>query len=382
MPTDNLENLPLGNVDVPLNKIVRCRWRDEDDSEDKIKDNITRIGDVGWTYSLQGMRLDTVEKWIEYLMVAEREIYSTPELAEIKARTMPLDMVEQWVGHHRVASAHQLGTWYIWAREHEGKRDLVPFVLKDATIDEARTIYIHDNLKNDGQTAGWAIGNVRKMRPELMAKGMSKSEANAWLVKHSGFELKSTNPSTLIGKLEDIDRGLQNGIVSPAIKRLKPDDAIEMWKLVLEFHTCSPVSFDRQKEIVDNSFGSANPRKSIGNAFSKLREALPEPVKVVISKPKESPAAAGLKLIQKAAEKFRQAREDDFEFGEQELLLITEAMQYLSSVVPTVDLTEVIDRQQAVAAAFAAMEEEEDNDGTVQLTEVEQGVRESEQAQA
>lgn len=174
---------------VPLNKIVRCRWRDEEDSPDKVADNIKRIGEWGFSRNLQGMRLDTVEKLIDYLMAADRELYSSREKAEAKALTMPLDLIEQWVGHHRREACEQLGTWYIWSLEHLGKRDLIPFVLKDvsAFMEEARSIYLQDNMKGDHQLAGWAIGNVRKMLPELIAKGMPKSEACAFLANEMGF---------------------------------------------------------------------------------------------------------------------------------------------------------------------------------------------------
>jgi hypothetical protein len=294
---DNLEKfpLPLGNVDVPINKIVRCRWRDEEDYEEKVKDAVERIGEQGFRYNLQGRRLDSVEDWIEYLMVADCEVYPTRELAEAKALTMPLDMVEQWVGHNRKEGCRQLGTWYIWSRENEGMRDVIPFVLKDVSKEEAQNIYLSDNRKNDHQSAGWALGNVRKMLPDLISSGMVKSEANAHLAKQMGLSVKA------IEKLVEINKGLVEGVVSPAIKRLRPDDAVEFWKLLVGITVHVPVTFERQKEIITDSFDSVNPRKSIGNAFSDLRAALPQLPKLVVEKTRKSPDQVALQTAHKLA---------------------------------------------------------------------------------
>jgi hypothetical protein len=356
---DNLEVLllPLGNVDVPLNKIVRCRWRDEEDYEDKVRDAVTRIGGDGWRYNLQGKRLDSVEDWIEYFLVFDPQTYPTRELAEVKAKTMPLDMIEQLVGHNRVAGCRQLGTWYIWAREEEGKRDVIPFVLKDVSKEEARRIYLNDNMKNDTQSAGWAIGNVRKMVPDLMSSGMARSQAIAILSRDMDLSVKA------IERLAEIGRGLAAGIVSPAIKRLTPENAVEMWRLLVGHPV--PVPFEAQKEMIDESFGSSNPRKSIGNYFSTLREALPPQMQVVIPKApkrKQSPFEDAAKYLPKVFAAFQRAQDEDYEWTEEETLVIADLMSQINNAAPTVDLTEMIETQEANAKAYEVMAEEQQDE--------------------
>lgn len=364
---DNLENLPpQGAVDVPINKIVRCRWRDEEDYEEKINDNIKRIGEQGWRYPLQGWRLNTVEKWIEYFMTADRETYSTREPAEIKARTMPLDMIEQWVGHNRVASGHRLGTWYIWSREHEGKRDLVPFVIKDtATLDEARTIFLSDNMAFDGQTTGWAVGAARKILPELFDKGMGKSEAYAWLADEVGLD------GSQIPTLLELGAAFKAGILCSAAKRLRPDAGVDFWKRLQELNVMrlSPLPLDEQARYVSTIVKGPNQPKRVSYVFIQLREeALAENPQAPLPKSPKKKATlseTAIKGLRLAVDAFRKAREEDFEYKDQELSLISELMQYLNSVAPTVDVSEMIDIQQANAAAFAAMEMEQETNDTV-----------------
>lgn len=348
----------MGNnlVDVPITKIVRCRWRDEEDSEDKVKDAIKRIGEQGFRYSLQGMPLDSVEKWIEYLMVADRETYPTRELATDAAATMPLDAVEQLVGHHRREGCRQLGTWYIWSREDEGKRDLIPFILKDMPLEEARGIYLSDNMKNDQQSAGWALGNVRKMLPDLISSGMIKSEANAYLAKEMGLSVKA------IEKLADVNKGLTQGVVSPAIKRLTPDNAVEFWKLLTEIQIHAPVTFERQKEIIDESFDSVNPRKSVGNAFSAMRAALPQLPK--LEKPRRSPDVVALQLAHKLATILQKEElEDDTKHRINDYALLIGKLSATALTEEDIEADEIL-------AEMQQMQEQEEGHDDVQPTAV------------
>lgn len=350
---NDLEISLMGTL-VPLNKIVRCRWRDEEDSPDKVKDAIKRIGEQGFRYNLQGMRLDTVEKLIEYLMVSDRELYPTRELAEIKAVTMPLDLIEQWVGHHRREGCHQLGTWYIWTLEHEGKRDLVPFILKDvsACMEEARTIYLSDNMKNDQQLAGWAIGNVRKMLPDLISSGMAKSEAHAYLAKEMGLQPRD------IEKLAEISKGLIGGVVSPAIKRLTPDNATEFWRVLNQTLALTPVTLDLQKEIIDESFDSKNPRKSIGNAFSAIKASLPELQKVVVPKPPKAPETVALQLAWKLYQILqREDFEDDAKQRINEIVVSCGRLTTTTLSEEDIETDEIIAEVEAEEAAKAVTQE-------------------------
>src|SRR5271154_7111115 len=151
---DNLQNFPfpLGEeIDVPINKIVRCRWRDEEDYADKIRAAEERIGRQGFRGHLDGRPLATVEGWVDYFMVFDPEAYPTRESAEAKAQTMPLDMVEQLNGHNRKQGCLNLGLTSIRMK------------IEDYTLAVALDIFLSDNMKEDTQSAGWALGSVRKV---------------------------------------------------------------------------------------------------------------------------------------------------------------------------------------------------------------------------
>src|SRR5271157_5238090 len=214
---------PAEEVLVPIDKIVRCRFRDVENLKEKIADNVKRIGEQGFRYPLQGMRLNTVAKLTEYLMILDHETYSTPELAEAKAKTMPLDLVEQWVGHNRKASCEELGTWYIWGKEYLGKGTLIPFLLRDEPKEEIRRIFLSDNMKWDSQSCGWAIGAIRTVVPDMMANGICKSEAYAYVAGECGLDLED------IEVLAEADEAIERGLMSPAIKRLTPANGVLFW---------------------------------------------------------------------------------------------------------------------------------------------------------
>jgi hypothetical protein len=285
---------PAEEVLVPIDKIVRCRYRDVENLKEKIADNVKRIGEQGFRYPLQGMRLNTVEKLIEYLMVLDRETYSNPKLAEAKAKTMPLDLIEQWVGHNRVGSCLELGTWYIWGKEHLGKGTLIPFLLRDEPKEEIRRIFLSDNMKWDTQSCGWAIGAIRTIVPDMMAAGVCKSEAYAYVAGECGLDLED------IEVLAEADEAMDHGVMSLAIKRLTPANGVLFWVTLKAFLVLSPMSIAQQDKIVDQSFKARDQRRSITNQFSDIRNALPKLPKPVVTKQKKSPDDAVLQHLYKA----------------------------------------------------------------------------------
>ena len=291
----NVVNLtPAEEVLVPIDKIVRCRYRDVENLKEKVADNVKRIGEQGFRYPLQGMRLNTVEKLVEYLTVLDRETYKTPELAYAKAVTMPLDLIEQWVGHNRRESCQQLGTWYIWGKEHLGKGTLIPFLLRDEPKEEIRRIFLSDNMKWDTQSCGWAIGSIRTIVPDMMAEGICKSEAYAYVASECGLEPED------IEVLAEADKAMVNGIMSQAVKRLTPANGVLFWVTLKAFLVLSPMSIAQQDKIVDQSFKARDQRRSITNQFSEIRNALPKLPKPVTAKPRKSPDDAVLQHLYKA----------------------------------------------------------------------------------
>src|SRR5277367_1677483 len=186
--------LTLGEVVyIPINKIVRCRWRDEEDSPDKVRVAKERIGRQGFRGHLDGVIL-------------------------------PDGCVEQLNGHNRVTACRELGMTEI------------PFVAKAYTDEEALDIFLSDNMKEDAQSTGWALGSVRTVVPYLVSLGMSNSEAQARLADKIGLTVKD------IEKLTDMNDALVQGILSPAVKRLPvPYNAVEFWKKLQELMSCRVV---------------------------------------------------------------------------------------------------------------------------------------------
>lgn len=116
-----------------------------------------------------------------------------------------------------------------------------------------------------------------------------------------------------IEKLAEIIKSLADGIVTPAIKRLIPDNAIEFHRVLLRTLALTHVTLERQKEIVDESIDSKNPRKSIGNAFSAIKDALPQPKKVVVKKTKKPLSDVLLQLGYKFVTALQQEEFEDVE---------------------------------------------------------------------
>src|SRR5271166_7101092 len=88
------------------------------------------------------------------------------------------------------ASCEELGTWYIWGKEYLGKGTLIPFLLRDEPKEEIRRIFLSDNMKWDSQSCGWAIGAIRTVVPDMMANGICKSEAYAYVAGECGLDLE------------------------------------------------------------------------------------------------------------------------------------------------------------------------------------------------
>jgi hypothetical protein len=351
---DNVVNLtPAEEVLVPIDKIVRCRYRDVENLKEKIADNVKRIGEQGFRYPLQGMRLNTVEKLIEYLMVLDREAYSTRELAEAKAKTMPLDLIEQWVGHNRKASCLELGAWYIWGKEHLGKGTLIPFLLRDEPKEEIRRIFLSDNMKWDTQSAGWAIGSIRTIVPDMMAEGKCKSEAYAYVANECGLDIDD------IETLVDADTALTNGVMSPSIKRLVPRNAVLFWITLRKFLVLSPMSLAQQEKIVDQSFKAQDQRRSITNQFSDIRNDLPKLPKPVPTKAKKSPDDAAL---QHAYKLLTLLREEDLR--DDTKLRITEYAGLIAQLSATTPSQEDIEADEFIAEVEAEAATQETYDET------------------
>src|SRR5271170_14374 len=132
---------------IPIDKIVRCRWRDEEDSPDKIRVAVERIGRQGFRGHLDG-------------------------------RPLPNGTVEQLNGHNRKAGCLELGVTEI------------PMLLQEYTDEQALDIFLSDNMKEDAQSTGWALGSVRKVIPYLVSTGVTKSEALVRLADKIGLEVK------------------------------------------------------------------------------------------------------------------------------------------------------------------------------------------------
>jgi len=303
---------PVGEVVyIPLNRIVRCRWRDEEDSPDKVRVAKERIGRQGFRGHLDGVIL-------------------------------PGGKIEQLNGHNRVTACRELGITEI------------PFVVKPYTDEEALDIFLSDNMKEDAQSTGWALGAVRTVIPYLISQNMSKSEAQARLADKIGLQVKD------IEKLSEMNEALASGILTPAVKRLPvPYNAVEFWRKLQELMSCRHVSLEDQVEILEGVLAGADHRRRITNLFSDLLRNM-TPLKVVQPKPKKSPFISVCRYLEQVAEILQQHVED---FGEQEIQIILTKARFVNSLLPTV----LSDSQKAISETLAKMEEE-DND--VQSTEV------------
>src|SRR5271170_2130727 len=298
-------------VYIPINKIVRCRWRDEEDSPDKVRVAKERIGRQGFRGHLDGVAL-------------------------------PDGCIEQLNGHNRVTACRELGMTEI------------PFVPKAYTDEEALDIFLSDNMKEDAQSTGWALGSVRTVIPYLISLGMTASEAQARLADKIGLAAKD------VEKLSDMNAALAEGILSPAVKRLPvPYNAVEFWRKLQELISCRLVGLDEQVEIIDAVLTGADHRRRITNIFSDLLRNM-TPLKVVQPKTRKSPFASICRYLEQAAELLQQDAED---FGEQEIQIIVDKARFVNSLLPTA----LSDSQRAIAATLATMEEE---DYDVQPTEV------------
>jgi|SRR5271163_610935 len=298
------KKFPLGEVvPVPINKIVRCRWRDEEDSPDKIRVAVERIGRQGFRGHLDG-------------------------------RPLPNGTVEQLNGHNRKAGCLELGITEI------------PMMLQEYTDEQALDIFLSDNMKEDAQSTGWALGSVRKVIPYLVSTGVAKSEAQARLADKIGLEVKQ------IEKLSEMNTALDSGVLSPSVKRLPvPYNAVEFWRKLQELMKLRFVSLDEQNAVIEKIIAGPDHRRRITNTFSDLLSG-EAPLKVVLPRAKTPPFTVACRILQQLAETLQQ---NDFEG--QEAQTINDLLSFVNNVAPTA----MTDRQKAVAAVLATMTEEEEN---------------------
>lgn len=353
---------PLGiETDVPLENLVRCRWRDEENYPEKIKSAEERIGVQGWRMSIDGVPLDTVEAWIDYFMADDPETYPTEEAAEVKARTMPLDKVEKLGGHNREEGMYNLlameaaGTLPAHYLPHPPRAMRVK--IQRHTSAAARNIFMSDDDERDGQCAGWCLGAVRKGIPDMMRKeGITKSEAIARTARDTGRTIKEIH--TMI----DMLLGLDTGVLTPQVKRIKPKDAVLFWDTLVKVNAFFHVTFAQQDEIVDGYFKSADPRKSITYAFSDLMKAAGiEAPKTKKQNTVKDPEAYALQLAWKLATHLQEES-----FPDDAKQRIKEVLDISTKLVTTTPSEEDVEDD----AIFARIQEQEDNDETVEQTAV------------
>lgn len=292
-------------IQVPIEKIVRCRWRDEDDSPEKISAAIERIGRQSFRGHLDGRKLSN-------------------------------GFVEQLNGHNRKAACIQLGL------------KSLPFVVKEYTDDEALDIFLSDNMKEDGQGTGWALGAVRKVVPHYQAQG--KSLAESFTLIGSAIGLKSTE----VQMLADMNKALDAGILSPAVKRLLvPYNAVEYWRKLQELTDRRTVLLTEQEEHINCILQSPDVRGRIRSYFCELL-AEAGPAKVAHPKARQSHFSITCKLLEKLAVELRENADD---FSEEEMFIIQDKVKYVTSL--TSSTTDSMESQIAVEATLADMDDEE-----------------------
>jgi ParB-like nuclease domain len=311
---DDLKTFPLGEVvQVPIDKIVRCRWRDEEDSPDKIRVGKERIGRQGFRGHLDG-------------------------------RPLPDGTVEQFTGHNRKAACLELGLTHL------------PMMLKAYTDEEALDIFLSDNMKEDGQSTGWALGSVRKVVPHLISIGKAKSEAHAILADKIGLKVHE------VQKLAEMNDALDNGVLSPAVKRLTgPHNAVEFWRKLQDLLKLRFIDVDEQARHIETIVSGPDQRRRITNVFSKIileaQGVVPPTPK--LPKPKESPVVLACRYLDKLAEVLRRAGAEDYEYEEQDKLLIADKLRHVLSVAPTASTES--DTEVDIILATMQQNEEQDN---------------------
>ena len=173
---------------------------------------------------------------------------------------------------------------------------------------------------------------------------MSKSEAQARLADKIGLEVKE------IEKLSEMNIALDNSLLCPGVKRLPvPYNAVEFWRKLQELMKLRFVSLDEQIAIIEKIISGPDHRRRITNTFSDLLRG-EAPLKVVLPRTKTPPFITACRILQKLADVFEQ---NDFESDEAQTL--NNLLEYVTNVAPA-SMTE---RQKAVAAVLATMQEDE-----------------------
>lgn len=295
--------LTLGEVIlIPINDIIRCRWRDEEDSPDKVRVAKERIGRQGFRGHLDGVAL-------------------------------PDGRVEQLNGHNRVTACRELGLTEI------------PFMVKSYTDEEALDIFLSDNMQEDAQSTGWALGAVRSVIPYLVSSGKIESEAQARLADKIGLKIAD------IQELSAMNSALDDTVLSPAVKRLPLNNAVQFWRKIQELMSCRYVGLDEQASIIEVVVSGPDQRRRIINMFAELLRNM-TPLKVVQPKAKKSPFVSVCRYLEQAAEELQQHAED---FGEREIEIVIGKAAFVNSLLPTA----LSNSQMAISETLAKMEEED-----------------------
>lgn len=268
-------------VMVDTNKIRRCRWRDEDDSKEKIERAVERIQRQGYRGHLDGI-------------------------------LHPDGHIEQLNGHNRLAACKILGLQYM------------PFDLTPRTLDEYRDIFLSDNLKEDGQDAGWALGAIRKLVPEYIAEGKTQEGAFEIIAKSTRMDLDDVRKM-----FKSVLPALDNKVLTPKIKRLSPPrDAIEFWQKMQELQRQRAVSMGEQDSIVEQVVASPSPRGKIRTLFCDLLKRVRPPRR---TRPQTPAEEAAFSHLQKASDIFRESGDD---FSAEGKRCFLKQLDYLNTMRP------------------------------------------------
>lgn len=360
----NIETFPFPigiECDVPLENLVRCRWRDGENSPWKVQSAEERIGVQGWRGHIDAVPLDTVEAWIDYFMADDPDTYPDEATAKVTALTMPLNMVEKLGGHNREEGMYNLlameaaGTLPAHYLPHPPRAMRVK-IQRHSTA-AARNIFMSDDDERDGQSAGWCLGAVRKGIPDMIRKeGITRSEAISRTAKDTHRTVKEIH--TMI----DMNKGLDDGTLSPRVKWLEPKDSVHFWNTLVKVNAFFRVTIKQQEDIVDGYFKSSDPHKSITYAFSDLMKAAGiEAPKTKKQKTKQDPEAYGLQLAWKLTVHLQ-----DADLSDDAKQRIKEVLDISTKLVTTTLSPEDLEADEILAEieAEAAVQVQENHDHT------------------
>ena len=302
-----MEN-PIIQLDVPIKDLLRCRWRDDEDSPEKIAVAIERI-------SRQGFR------------------------GRLTGRLLPDGRIEQLNGHNRRNACEQMGF------------ETLPFDVRVYTDEEALDIFLSDNMKEDGQGTGWALGAVRTVVPYYLEQGITLSEAHARLGDKTGLDAKD------VERLSAMNSALTASKLSPAVKRLLvPHNAVEFWRKLQELMSVREVPLQEQEFIINGILQSPDVRGRIRTLFNVLLSEV-APIATTAPKAKKTPFVTICRNFDQLAKTLRDSGDD---LTDEELLAIVDKAKYVYSLLP--DFTGATESNLAVMEALADMETEPESE--------------------